>query len=1002
MSKELRIAAVVFLILGPRVLPAGAVGPGADLERRFAETVHPFLETYCTGCHGKEKQKGQMDLSVYTSLDTINRDYRRWETVLGKLKAAEMPPEEAKKQPPAKLRRAVVDWIQAERAYEAQRNAGDPGPVLARRLSNAEYDYTIRDLTGADLRPAKEFPVDPANEAGFDNSGESLTMSPALLKKYLEAARFVAAHLILTPAGFAFAPHPVVTDTDRDKYAVRRIIEFYQRQSTNCADYFVAAWRFQNRAALGQPKAALADFAGADKLSPKYLATVWSILTEAREETGPNAALRALWRELPAPDGIRTEAARAGCERMGGFVAGLRQRLKPETGNLALRGISGGSQAFVLWRDRQLAANHTRRNARALEILGDPKVREKLTPDSQARQALVVPADEAARGRYESEVERFCANFPDAFYVSERGPTPEDRGRLLSAGFHLMTGYFRDDAPLRELVLDERGRRELDTLWEELDFATAAPMRQYKDFLFFERAEPPRYMRDSEFDFARPEDNDATSEEKIKKLSELYLAKARRNASGDRAAIESIQQHFELANTNIRRVEAERHAAEPAHLAALQTFAERAYRRPLSQTERDGLRAFYQTLRKQDGLDHEAAIRDSVAGILMSPYFCYRVDALPEPELVRGKSEPESGPARATPGVQPLSDYALASRLSYFLWSSLPDQELLARAAAGELHHPKVLAAQARRMLQDARIRDFSTEFGGNWLDFRRFEEHNAVDRRRFPSFDNDLRSAMFEEPVRFLTDVVQNDRAVLDFLYANRTFVNAALARHYGMPEPRAGSDGWERVDDTRPYQRGGLLPMAVFLTKNAPGLRTSPVKRGNWVIRRLLGEQVPPPPPTVPELPADESKLGALTLRETLARHRQDKACAGCHARFDSIGLVFEGYGAVGELRSTDYGGHIVETEAVFPDGSEGGGLDGLRAYLRKSRQDDFLDNLCRKLLAYGLGRGLMLSDEALVQEMRAKLKSQNYRFDVLIETLVTSPQFLNQRVQTRLARQ
>ena len=144
------------------------------------------------------------------------------------------------------------------REREARRNAGDPGPVLARRLSNAEFDYTIRDLTGVDIRPTREFPVDPANEAGFDNSGESLTMSPALVKKYLAAARLVADHLVLKPDGFVFAPHPAVTDTDRDKYCVRRIIDFYRRHEVDYADYFLAAWRFQHRAALGKPRAALA------------------------------------------------------------------------------------------------------------------------------------------------------------------------------------------------------------------------------------------------------------------------------------------------------------------------------------------------------------------------------------------------------------------------------------------------------------------------------------------------------------------------------------------------------------------------------------------------------------------------------------------------------------------------------------------------------------------------------------------------------------------------
>jgi hypothetical protein len=186
----------------------------------------------------------------------------------------------------------------------------------------------------------------------------------------------------------------------------------------------------------------------------------------------------------------------------------------------------------------------------------------------------------------------------------------------------------------------------------------------------------------------------------------------------------------------------------------------------------------------------------------------------------------------------------------------------------------------------------------------------------------------------------------------------------------------------------------MAVFLTKNAPGLRTSPVKRGYWVVRRLLGEHIPAPPAEVPELPADEAKLGERTLREVLARHRADLSCARCHERFDGIGLAFEGYGPVGERRVKDLGGRPVETRAAFPGGSEGTGLDGLRDYLRQHRQGEFIENLCRKLLAYALGRSLRPSDDGTIHDLRTKLAAGGYRFSTLVEGIVTSPQFLNQR--------
>ena len=251
----------------------------------------------------------------------------------------------------------------------------------------------------------------------------------------------------------------------------------------------------------------------------------------------------------------------------------------------------------------------------------------------------------------------------------------------------------------------------------------------------------------------------------------------------------------------------------------------------------------------------------------------------------------------------------------------------------------------------------------------------------------------MFEEPVQFLLDVIRENRSVLDFLYGRHTFVNAALAKHYGMPVPEGRDAGWWRVDDATEYGRGGLLPMAVFLTKNAPGLRTSPVKRGYWVVRQLLGERIPPPPAMVPELPRDEAKLD-LPLRDLLARHREDKSCASCHARFDSLGLVFEGYGPVGERRTEDLSGRPVDASATFPGGTTGTGVDGLRAYIRQQRQDDFVDNLSRKLLAYALGRSLLLSDELTIDTMRTTLAKDGYRFGSLVESIVTSPQFRYKR--------
>jgi hypothetical protein len=670
------------------------------------------------------------------------------------------------------------------------------------------------------------------------------------------------------------------------------------------------------------------------------------------------------------------------------FVLQLRERVKVRVDNLPVSGLAAGSQQFVLWKDRTMAANRRKYAGGGLKIKGP-----ELGLGPAVAKALTAPTSDAERAKYEAAFERFCSVFPDAFYVKERarvfldpnGEARGDVGRLLSAGFHNQMGYFRDDQPLGELILDEQGKRTLDRLWNEFEFACDLPARMHSGFIWFERAES-KFIADERFDFARAEDKDSTSPAKFGRLAEEYLAKIKQRAKSD-AVIKATEEHFALTEANIRRVEKQHREAEVAHVKALQEFAQRAYRCRLTPAERDGVAAFYQALRR-DGLGHEDALRDTLVSILMSPHFCFRVDL----RSVSGEPPALAG-GGSTHRVEPLGDEALASRLSYFLWSSMPDAELLNLAAEGTLHKPEVLRAQVRRMLNDDRVRGLVSDFGGAWLDFRRFEEHSAVDRDRYPQFDSELRQAMAEEPVRFLIDLIRRDRPIFDLLDARHTFVSAALAKHYGMSAP-ANAGEWLRIDNADAYGRGGLLPMAVFLTKSSPGLRTSPVKRGYWVVTRLLGERIPPPPPNVPEIPADEKKLGNLTLRETLIRHRADKSCAACHDRFDSFGLAFEGFGPVGERRTADFAGTAVDTHVTFPTGAAGDGVAGLREFFRGPAREAFLDNLCRKLLAYGLGRTMIPSDGATIAALKANLARDGFRFTSLLDTIVTSPQFLNRR--------
>ena len=805
-------------------------------------------------------------------------------------------------------------------------------------------------------------------------------MSPALLNKYMQAAREVADHMVLSPDAIDFAPHPMLAETDREKYAIQRILSFYARQPTDYADYFEAALRFRYRAALGRPQATLAATAANSKVSAKYLPLVWQILHD-HDAVGPVLKLQKMWRSVPAPSLKQPDVVRAKCVEMRDFVIRIRAHTAMQFAAPVVKGLPPASQPLLNWKLREYASHRRDSDPKDLRNDNDPPevvpeipkyadLHEEAAPRWAALSAkaragdtdLVVPAGE--RKRYEASFARFAYVFPDTFYVTERGryfpDDSEDKGRLLSAGYHSVVGFFRDDTPLMELILNDKGQKELNRLWDEFDFVADFTARTWVQYFFNQSGEVQD--KGAESGTARPADHQVTDAAVISAVRDAYLAKAMADPANDPAAPEAIRDHFDRVNATLRRLEKERMDAEPKHLEALLRFAARAYRRPLTNAEGDDLLAYYQTLRTKNELSHEDALRDSLVSVLMSPDFLYRFDL----------SDPGAASSRSL--IQPLSGYALASRLSYFLWCSMPDEELLRRAAAGDLQRPEVLLAQTRRMLKDARVEGLATEFTGNWLGFRQFETNNSVDRQRFPAFNNELREAMFQEPIRFIEDIVAKNRSVLNILYGNYTFVNPVLAQHYGMPEVTGDANTWVRVDDAGRYGRGGLLPMAVFLTQNSPGLRTSPVKRGNWVVQRVLGVRIPPPPPVVPELPSDESK-SELPVRDMLAKHRQNPMCAACHSRFDSFGLAFEGYGPVGDARTKDLAGRPVDTAVVYPGGIPGTGVDGLQTFIREYRQKEFVGNLCRKLLAYSLNRSLQLSDESLIERMESQLEANEY---------------------------
>jgi hypothetical protein len=398
-------------------------------------------------------------------------------------------------------------------------------------------------------------------------------------------------------------------------------------------------------------------------------------------------------------------------------------------------------------------------------------------------------------------------------------------------------------------------------------------------------------------------------------------------------------------------------------------LARRAWRRPVTPGDVARPMALYREARAGQGFEH--GIEMAVRAILVSPEFLFRI---------------ERDPAGMKPGeVYRISDLELASRLSFFLWSSIPDDELLAVAERGELHLPQVLEQQTRRMLADPRSRALTTNFAGQWLYLRNLDAATP-DMRLFPDFDDNLRQAFRKETELFFEHVQREDRSVLEFLHADYTFLNERLARHYGIP--RIYGSHFRKVQLGENRQRGGLLRHGSILTVTSYATRTSPVIRGKWILDNILGVPPPPPPPDVPALKENTVVGKFVTMRQRLADHRSKPACMGCHQLMDPVGFSLENYDAVGRWRELE-SEVPVDTSGGLPDGSQFNGVDGLERALLQ-RPNLFASTLAEKLLIYALGRGVESHDATAVRTVVSEAAASDFRFSSIILGVTRSAPF------------
>ncbi|MDX1950569.1 MAG: DUF1592 domain-containing protein [Verrucomicrobiota bacterium] len=1008
------------------------------------ETIRPILEKYCLTCHSTEKQKGELDLEQFSSLEEVRKQPKIWQSIVEQISLGEMPPKD-KSQLATADRDLLLKWIEGTLNQIALENAGDPGPVVLRRLSNAEYTYTIRDLTGVDsLDPAREFPVDGAAGEGFMNVGNSLVMSPSLVTKYLDAAKSVASHAMLLPHGIRFS----ASNTRRDwtEEIMGEIRGVYGKYSVPGGGTSVnlQGIKFDTRDGGVIPMekyiAALIQAREGKPIDPEQIglsARYFKILQDAFNNPGKSLLLdsiRTQWLSLKTEDApaLAEEIFRwqkalwkfssvGHIGKAGGPKAWLepfsplssqqefKQKLSSPVGDEFIIYLAAGDAGdgvendIVQWKEPRLVApdgkiiplrsvwNGSKWGVdpelfgkRPDGSTGDPESLYVKTPsvlEIRLPASLALMTDFVVTGLLDEKTGAegsvqlqaltnkpvgISGLRPTGVNVSEAdGPwysnnqkaaaeTPiivrqgsatarrfeaeiEEFRNLFPAALCYtkivpvdevvtLTLFHREDQHLARLMLTDSERTKLDRLWAELRFVSEDALTLVDVF-------------DQLWQYATQD--------------------------ADPGVFEPMRQPIRERAVSFRKLQ---EATEPVHLAAVLKFANDAYRRPLNDLEQSELRTFYQQLRKQE-LPHDEAIRLSLARVLTSPSFLYRAE--------------KPGPGRK---AGPVTSWEMANRLSFFLWSSAPDLELRTLAANGKLQDPEMLKKQARRMLKDWRIRRLATEFACAWLHIYDFDELNEKSDRHFPTF-LEIRSALYEEPIRFFTDLFQNDRPVREILDADYSYLNEPLARHYGIPGIKGKE--WQRVDGMKRFSRGGILGQAAILAKQSGASRTSPILRGNWVSEVLIGEKLPRPPKDVPQLPEEEGTEG-LTMRQLTEKHTTDPRCAGCHARIDAFGFALEHYDAIGRWRETEVGDRAINTKARAMDGTDFEGLEGLRNYLLNQRGDAFLKQFCRKLLGYALGRSVQLSDGPLLDEMISRLKVNEYRVSVAVETIVLSRQF------------
>jgi hypothetical protein len=904
--------ALAFFTVAAMQVVAHAAPP--DFER----TVKPLLERHCHECHNAKVRKGDVDLTTLKTAEQLAADTDRLQTLLEVISESFMPPKEASHPLAATDRKQLVDWMQDRLERTARSQAGDPGRVVVRRLTNAELNYTLADLTGVTLDWTKDFPRDGSGGEGFSNTGQTLQMSAGQIEKYLGLAQRLATSAVVFPAsGPAFTESPA-PQSEWARLALERLDAFCTQHAVEYTD--------------ATPDEQLMSYAYPVGKGPKLSFTAQGLRGyKAYSNARPGDPLQFLLtshrlfyrNERLCPSPLTFPVPQGTLKKISKRDATADEARQWERLWLDLRHTTGYARPF------KVSLLHRWFSFQPYLVGDNPEFEERIKQwkgkplDLQKDLSFTV----VSLAKYIGEIRAFTPAELKDYTNIQNSRDGESMGTMVP-------NHDAFDAFLQNSLSDA----QLDSLWQMACDAKSALAQRLKGV-------PPAAMQ------------------------------------AEWRAFDEQQRVWQKQVYDSCR-------------SSLCEFASRAWRRPLSATETAG---FHTRLDKglAEGQTLAETVQSSLVHLFVSPNFLYRLE--------RGGETA----SQQTPDRRGLTDHELASRLSYFLWSSQPDAELRAAAERGELSDPAKRTAQVRRMLRDPRIRRLATEMFGQWLGFYRFDEFSRPDPERFAEFDADLRKAMHGEAVEFCTDLIANDRDVRLLLTADYAFLpTRQLAEHYGLTDLGATkTDAWSTFKPGEPAgvvtaprvslaqtPRRGVLGWGAVLTTTSHPLRTSPVLRGNWILADLLGIPTPPPPNAVPELPQDEKNSAGLTVGQLLARHRENPACSVCHVRIDPLGIALENFDPIGRFRTHDLNGTPINSSARLIDDRPLDGMTGLVKFMNEEKQQQlFVRRLCRKMLGYALGRSVSPGDTQLLAEIETRLHATDGRFSTIVEAIVTSPQFV-----------